>query len=143
MPIDPEKFKQDERSPQELAKAILDHEFRPGGGKYYSLTFRERLLMDYQSDGEVKHAPAMLWVLKELEEGLPILMGRKDSLRYALQVIDVYKRESAHYRDDAIAEANRAFADLDTHPPRAYPREVAEEAETLMLEINNLNSIEK
>jgi hypothetical protein len=74
MPIDPKQYQEDARSPQELAKTILDHEFTPRGPDSASISFRERLLMDLSGDGgfaQKKHAFAVLWALKNLEENVP------------------------------------------------------------------------
>jgi hypothetical protein len=147
MPIDPEKFKQDRRTPAELAKAILDHDFTPRLDHYYGMTFREHLLFDGNSPSEVQHGTGLLWTLKTLEADVPLIQEHKDGLRHALEVMAAYRRESANYRDSGLNKGAIAQAKRDTSPNWEYierlRREDADWRETCMVEISNLNAIEK
>jgi hypothetical protein len=139
MPVKPENFKQDPCSPHELAKAILDHEYTPGGSNSFSLTFREELFLDHLSLNEKEHGAGLLFTLKRLEERLPVDGGLgKDRLRHALEVIDAYRKESAESRDRNAKEA--AGHDGVTAEGQ---RGAAEAMETCMVEISNLASIER
>lgn len=144
MPFDPDKYKQDPRTPQELAKAILDHQVTPqGGGCPYSVSFRERLLMDYQAmhDDLIlrKYGEPLVIVLKGMEEGASPDRDDKRYFRHGLRVIDSYKKEAAEWRDDEARKAR------ETNGPHAQTlrRAAAESMETRMVEINNFKAIEK
>jgi hypothetical protein len=143
MPVDPKRIKPDNRSPQQLAKAILDHEFTPRVGEIrYSTSFREQLLMDYQTDYRevADHGEPLVITLKALEEGSPPRPDDKRRLRHALQVIDAYKIGAAEWRDDGAREARDTVAGPHTE---ALRRAAAESMETRMVEISNLKAIER
>jgi|GEM_PF-5969206 len=144
MPVDPDKYKQDSRSPQELAKAILDHQLTPSGSEPYSVSFREQLLIDYGKDHHRKHpvlgkyVSGLVWTLKAWEEGsLPDHL-KKRAFSHALQVIDAYKHEAAQSRDDA----ERDTTGINGQHAEFHQRAAAEEMESQMVAISNLKSIE-
>lgn len=148
MPIGPDKFKQDQRSPQELAKAILDHVLTPrDGGCPYSLSFRERLFMDYQvlHNNRIlrKYGEPLVLTLKAIEEGAPPNADIKRRLSHALLVTDAYKKEAVEFRQDAIIEANEAFVDPEGKPPLSFQRKDAENIEAFTVEIINLQAIDR
>ena len=138
MSFDSKQFKQDGRSPQELAKAILDHEFLPGTGQSYSITFREQMLMDYQTPHQMEHpvlskyGSGLVWTLKKLEEGISIDQNQKRQLSHAIQVINAYRMETAAFRDDSARRATDW-----------KQREEAEMMGTYAVGISNLMSVEK
>jgi hypothetical protein len=140
MPIDPDSLKQDPRSPQELAKAILDHEFTPRATDSASISFRERLLMDLSGDqgfAQRKHAFALVWALKNLEENIPLSKVSQRDLRHALRVTSCYRQESAEFTDlyATAAEGGASTASLR--------REAAKSMHASEAEISNLGSIEQ
>ncbi len=123
MPIQPTTFTHDVRSLQELAQAILDHEFTPreGDSPYHcSMKFREQLLYAFGTDEEMPYSRQLLWPLKALAEGIPLDRQRKHDLAHALEVIDAYRRDST----DLLT--------IDAH----------EDVATSAAEISNLASIE-
>jgi hypothetical protein len=144
MPIDAERYKQDPRTPQELAKAILDHVVTPREAEVpYSLTFREYLLMDYQAPHDIpalrKYGEGLVLTLKGMEEGAIPDQKVKGRLRHALLVIDAYKQERAEWRDDDAREAR----EMDGPHGNFHQRKAAESMETQMVAISNLKAIEK
>lgn len=153
MPIDPEKFKQDPRSPQELAKAILDHELNPPSVDSYRLTLREKLCLDNNSQAQADHfmlheyGSRLLWAMKALEDGSPLDRDERFDLQYALQVIDAYRQKSEIERDRSAKAANAPLANpagsAEDRRLAEYRRDRADEMESYMVEINNLDSIEK
>src|SRR5262249_43308135 len=97
MPIDSNKLKQDPRSLQELAQAILDHLFTPRHGdspSACSMTFREQLLYDFGTAEEMPYARLLLWPLKALADGVRLDWQRQHDLGHALEVIVAYRQES-------------------------------------------------
>ncbi len=129
------------RSPQQLARAILDHELTPPGRVLRSgVSFREQMLMDYEIDDDrevTEHAGPLAIALKSLEAGAPPDRDGNGVLSRALQVIEAYKKEAAGYRDDAARHAREApHSEL-------LRQDAAEEVEKCAAEISNLNSIEK
>jgi hypothetical protein len=115
--------KHDSRSAQQLARAILDHEFTPREGdlpQASSMTFREQLLYDFGTDGEMPYSRLLLWPLKTLADGIPLDRQRKHDLAHALEVIYAYRRDST----DLLI--------IDAH----------EDVTTSQVEISNLASIE-
>lgn len=155
MPIDPKKFKQDPRSPQELAKAILDHELDPHTPTTSSLTFREQLHQDFDHKPLGKHIAGLVWALKDVEEAIPLTSDTKSALRHGLRVIAQYRQERAFTRDfqevlsnpdlapkDEVLRASRAWFAPPADDERAR-RSLLEGMEESMIEIANLNQIEK
>ncbi len=123
MLIRPTTPKHDSRSLQQLAQAILDHEFTPreGDSLYQcSMTFREQLLYAFGTEEEMPYSRQLLWPLKALAEGIPLDRQGKHDLGHALEVIDAYRRDSS----DLLA--------IDAH----------EGVATSEVEISNLASIE-
>ena len=156
MPIDPEKLKQDPRSPQELAKAILDHELTPSGQRSSRMTFREQLLCDYGGEEEKKYGRDLLWALKAVEDNLAVSVRHRRSLSHGLQLVDAYRRESTAFRDMAEIEANPDMPPKNRVQQSAKRKHVPEgpHAEKLeraaqeqmarnAVEISNLKSIDK
>lgn len=153
MPLDPDKYKQENRSPKELAKAILDHEVKPRSPVDYRFTFREKLCCDHrtqeQEDYPVlrEHGSMLLWAMKSLEDDSPLDRDERFHLRHALLVIDAYRQKSEIERDRFAKSANAPLA----HPPHSaedhrmaeFRREIADEMGDYIVEISNLNSIEK
>jgi hypothetical protein len=123
MPSRSTSSKHDSRSAQQLAQAILDHEFTPRQGDsphHCSMTFREQLLYAFGTDEEMPYSRQILWPLKALAEGIPLDRQRKHDLGHALEVIDAYRRDSS------------GLLSIDAH----------EGATTSQVEISNLASIE-
>jgi hypothetical protein len=123
MPTQPGTRKRDSRSAQQLAQAILDHEFTPrASDSLYdcSMTFREQLLYAFGTDEEMPYSRHILWPLKALAEGLLLDRRHKHDLGHALEVIDAYRRDSS------------GLLTIDTY----------EGATTSQVEISNLASIE-
>jgi hypothetical protein len=145
VPHRPEKFKEDPRSPQELAKAILDHPLTPRGQEPYSVSFRERLLLDddtqYQAQHPVlsAHGSPLAFTLKACEEGASLGRTDKRRLSHALQVIDAFKNRAAEIREDSARQV--AATPVALH--NAYHRGEAESMEDCLVEIIHLNAIEQ
>jgi hypothetical protein len=156
MPIDRDRFKQDPRTPQQLANAILDHEVTPRAGKGYGMTFREQLWADYDTLHQMDHPVLRKWgsglllTLKRLEEGVTNSTDRENrrQLSHALDVIQVYRREQAEWRDAARGDTNlvetvQPHENWSGLPRDWYQREAADDVETHMVAISNLSSVEK
>jgi hypothetical protein len=151
MAVDPEQFKRDARSAQELAKAILDHVFEARTKYSSSMTLRERLLVDFRR----KHTGMLVEALKALEENVPLGIGKKSALPHALEVIARYKREMEFSRDWQRAMGNPSFRPTDPTAQAAADlfasagkdeqarRNLQEGAEDAMVTLSNLRSIEK
>jgi hypothetical protein len=144
MPIDTKTLKQDPRSPRELVKAILDHQFCPRGGMPYSISFREQLLMDYQTANwqVAEHGTPLVLTLKGWEEGARPSRHEKCAFSHALQVLDAYRKETAHFRNDDVREAREAREEGSPHA-EFLRRVAAESMESCKVKISNLNSIER
>lgn len=147
MPIDPEKFKQDPRTPQQLAKAILDHQFTPGKAESPSVGFGKQLLMDDEEGYGGKHGRGLLIALQAIAADLPLGNTEKRDMRHALEAIDSYRRESAAFRDMVARDANAMPPEL---VPFVYgqaaadlPRKDFDSMESFMVELGNLKTIEK
>ncbi len=151
-----EKHKPDRRTPQQLAKAILDHELTPSSS--VRMTFREQLLHDHLTKYEKKHAAKILWGLKRLEGAeTPDEMILRD-FRYGLFVIAAYKKESAGLKNMNEAQANpdsgpatpdkekiqRLIETGVLNPSTEHQKEDCEDlTRDYAIEISNLNRIEK
>jgi hypothetical protein len=156
MPIDPEEFQQGARSSQDLAKAILDHEFNPPwGDDYPSMTFREELFANHGTKDEKKHGREVLWVLKTLEANISPTKKHKVDLRHGLQVIDAYRKEWIRNRDMEETRANPDRVSRRTTqetaqwfnrlmpPTEEQERDAQDSVGVCAATIGNLNAIEK
>ncbi len=123
MPIEPDKFKRDSRSPRELASAILQHEFTPGCEDFPGKTFREQLL-DNAEDGNPQ-AQRLFSPLNALANGVSLDLRHQRGLTRALQVIAAYREDSRQLRDIAAMHANPDLL------PKNDNQEVARRAHTV------------
>lgn len=156
MPVDPAKLTPDDRTPQALAKAILEHEFSPESqdGIFQRVSFREQ--MEYNAHDHGHPAARLLWPLKYLADGRPLTPFARTDFSHGLEVIAAYRADSTDARDRYAIHANP-----DLHPCNAAQREArqvhrrfgrpdtdarreaADEMETSAVEIGNLKLIEK
>lgn len=134
-------LKPDNRTPQELAKAILDHEVDPKSEKQPSYNFRETLCLNPNE----QNGHPLLQCLKCIEEGIPLTGQMKKKLAGALKEIDDYRRES-------MAHNHMLKQGLQGVPQDFYIRLLKTESQKRAAQdnigdnavaINNLNHIEK
>jgi hypothetical protein len=106
MRTDPKQFREDDRSPAELAKAILDHEFSPPGDTSSRWTFREQWLCDgFSDDPDNKVHELTVGVvsaLKLIEDGISLGMREKKDFSATLEVLHAYRQESLDLRPHNI-----------------------------------------
>jgi hypothetical protein len=154
MPIDADSLKQDSRSPQQLAQAILNHEFSPSTTDFVGVAFREQL--QYNAE-QTRHPAALLFSpLIELAEGRPLSPQAKLNLAHGLQVTDAYRQDSTRSRDIYVMHANPDLRPRNAYQRQAHrahvihgrpssdaQREAQEDMATSVVEIGNLNAIEK
>lgn len=150
MTVDPENFKDDPRSPQVLAKAILDHPLIPSDRYDPSYNFRESLLLDNGTESEKKHAPGLVTALKNLEDAVSCDHLDQRHLSHALQVINAYRKEAENFRGMAELDANyQAPEELSGLPPARreqmleFHRDAAGSMEKWTVEKIHLGAIEK
>lgn len=150
-----EKHKPDRRTPQQLAKAILDHEFTPAS--LVRMTFREQLLHDHLTRWEKEHANKLLWGLKRMEGGETPDRAILQDFCHGLLAISAYKKASRELKDmnktDSSSEPDTTIEERISllvnegdlrPPPTDYNKEENEDLiRDYALEINNLNHIEK
>src|SRR5262245_32437774 len=105
-----EKIKDDPRTPQELATAILDHEFTPAGpnGQPPAVKFRDHLiedtaerLCDNNQASEAKHCNAFCSTLINLDEKKEPHGEHVRDFSHALEILHEYKKQSVFLRDSS------------------------------------------
>jgi len=156
MPIDRASLKPGPRSPQQLAQAILEHEFSPESqeGIFKRVSFGEQL--EYNAHDHVHPAARLLWPLKHLAACRQLSPFDRIDFSHGLEVIAAYRQDSTQSRDryamhanpdlrprnEAQAEARQVHLRFG-RPDSDSQREAADEMETSAVEIGNLNAIEK
>jgi hypothetical protein len=163
VPVDPDKFQHDSRSPQELANAILGHQTVPDRKGRPGTTFGDDLeacVQDMQAErGLLTDAGALreaflLEALTDLAEGRRLGKAAKRALAHSLQVIEGYRDLAADDRDTCEMEANPDMPRKNEwqryerkrfgQSPQADEarRAAFDDMESFMVEISNLNAIE-
>lgn len=130
----------------ELAKYILDHEFSPGTNEKYRLSWREQLLIDYNTEYEVPNADHVLFLLKQTEDGYDVTRRERIQFgRHALSVIKAYIDESRALQASYTAQANPGKSDeiIPALNSDESKREAQNLAETSIVEQMNMERIKK
>lgn len=139
----------DNRTPQQLAEAILNHEISARHESSPSLTFRELLFMDHLTEDEKKHGGKLLWALKTLEEDIPLTPRQRKALAMALNVLAHYKKDFREFQNDALRASHGNIEDSDgsTNLYRdtlaKHPKQAHNEIGEMAVYIGNVNHIEK
>jgi hypothetical protein len=155
VPTDPASSNADDPSPQQLAQAILDHPFSPESSYFLGTTFREEL--QYHHQGKLRYlAPRLYWPLHALEQGRALSPFEQGEFSHALEVLDAYREASTRSRNILAMHANPDMRPKNEHqnearrghrihgsPTDDAQREAQEDMATSVVEIGNLNAIQK
>jgi hypothetical protein len=156
MPPDPAGLKPDPRTPEQLAQAILEHEFSPESqmGVFKRVSFGEQL--EYNAAQETHPAALLLASLQILAQGRSLSPQDKLDVSHGLEVIAAYREDSTRSRDmyamhanpDRIPGNEEQEMACRTHeiygrPDSDAQREAQEDMATSAVEIGNLKSLER
>ena len=137
-------LKRDNRSPKDIAKAILNHELAPPTDTEYGMTFREQLLYNWGADAEGPGQPRNCYIvrtLKLLEEGKTLKNEEvgttiRQDLPRILQLLHLMRED---LRTEISEDQKTAKSEKDLF----LRREAINSLEDSVINIINLDKIEK